>query len=86
MKYIIYGINRVAWDFMYIFNELDILYLTDDFTFSKDLLETEYRMETLDTALSDTSYDQIIICDFDKKQKGRDASGERSALWERLCI
>ena len=32
MKYIIYGVNRVAKDFLYIFKDLDILYLTDDVT------------------------------------------------------
>lgn len=30
MKYIIYGINRTAKDFTYIFDDLEILYLIDD--------------------------------------------------------
>ncbi len=30
MKYIIYGINRVAKDFLYIFEDLEIFCLTED--------------------------------------------------------
>lgn len=67
MNYIIYGINRVTRDFIYMFNNLDIKYLTDNevFTTSQwgfDVLELQY-------ALKDNSYDKIIICDFEKKNK-----------------
>lgn len=67
MKYIIYGINRIAKDFLYMFEKLNILYLTDD------TVETDnafgYKVQDLDATLNDSSYDQIILCDFDKKQK-----------------
>lgn len=67
MNYIIYGINRVSKDFTYIFNNLEILYLTDDFIKTKDIWG--YNVKSLEEALEDTAYDQIILCDFDKKQK-----------------
>lgn len=67
MKYIIYGANRVTKDFIYIFDELDILYITDD----APSLETlnGYQVKKLEEALEDNSYDQIILCDFEKKEK-----------------
>lgn len=67
MKYIIYGVNRVAKDFMYIFDNLDILYLTDDTGGQEDLCGC--HVEKLENALMDTSYDKIIVCDFDKGYK-----------------
>lgn len=67
MNYIIYGANRVAKDFLYTFNELEIQYITDDGYTSKEFLG--YEVKTLDEALSDKSYDKIILCDFDKSQK-----------------
>ncbi len=69
MKYIIYGINRTAKDFMYIFNELDILYLTDDDVEPGRIVWEKYSVRRLEDALKDTSYDRIIICDFDKAEK-----------------
>lgn len=68
MKYIIYGINRIAKDFMYIFDNLDIQYLVDDMEIL-EFDETRYRIERLEEALRDASYDQIIICDYDKREK-----------------
>ena len=67
MNYIIYGINRVARDFIYIFNDLSINYLTDNEVFASskwgiDVYELQY-------ALKDNSYDKIIVCDFEKKDK-----------------
>lgn len=53
MKYILYGDNRVAKDFRYIFEHLDILGTTDD----------------VESIMADSCHDQVIICDFDKKQK-----------------
>ena len=67
MKYIIYGVNRVAKDFLYIFKDLDILYLTDDVTERGNFCG--YPIQGLEEALMDTSYAQIILCGFDKKQK-----------------
>ena len=67
MKYIIYGVNRVAKDFLYIFEDLEILYFTEDVIEIKELWS--YPVRSLKEALNDTSYDQIILCDFDKRQK-----------------
>ncbi|MCI8466528.1 MAG: hypothetical protein HFI63_11870 [Lachnospiraceae bacterium] len=67
MKYVIYGANRVAKDFMYIFDELNILYLIDERCTSETWCG--YPLVKLEEALHDHQYDQIIICDFDKKQK-----------------
>lgn len=67
MNYIIYGANRVAKDFLYIFDKLKIMYVTDDGHSAEEFLG--YEVKTLDEALSDKSYDKIILCDFDKTQK-----------------
>lgn len=67
MKYIIYGMNRVAKDFLYIFDDLEILYITDDAVHSDKFCG--YDTKSLDETLSDKSYDMIIICDFDKSDK-----------------
>ena len=69
MKYIIYGINRMAKDFMYIFEELDILYLTDDDVQSGTFIWGGHPVRSMKDALTDTSYDRIIICDFEKTEK-----------------
>lgn len=53
MDYILYGNNRIAKDFRYLFNDLNIISVSDD----------------IESILSDYRYDQIIICDFDKSQK-----------------
>lgn len=53
MDYILYGNNRIAKDFRYLFNDLNIISVSDD----------------TESILSDYRYDQIIICDFDKSQK-----------------
>lgn len=67
MKYIIYGINRVAKDFIYIFENLNILYLTDDTVETNAVFG--HKVRSLDEALRDASYDRIILCDFDKSNK-----------------
>lgn len=67
MNYILYGANRVAKDFLYIFNELEIQYITDDRYPSKEF--QGYQVKALEEALSHKSYDRIILCDFDKSQK-----------------
>ncbi len=53
MDYILYGDNRIAKDFRYLFDDLNIISVSDD----------------IESILSDYCYDQIIICDFDKSQK-----------------
>ena len=67
MDYILYGANRVAKDFLYIFNELEIQYITDDGYPSKEF--QGYEVRALEEALSHKSYDRIILCDFDKTAK-----------------
>lgn len=67
MKYIIYGVNRVAKDFLYIFSHLDILYLMDETAALNRLWG--YEIKGMEEALQDRSYDRIILCDFEKKQK-----------------
>lgn len=67
MKYIIYGVNRVTKDFLYIFDYLSILYLTDDIVTLDNLCG--YKIKKLEDALQDSSYDQIILCGFEKKRK-----------------
>lgn len=67
MKYIIYGINRVAKDFLYIFEDLEILCLTEDAAETKEIWG--YPVQSLEEALGNTSYDQIILCGFDNAQK-----------------
>ena len=69
MKYIIYGINRTAKDFTYIFDDLEILYLIDDNVEPGKVLWGKYPVQCMEAALADTSYDQIIICDFEKTEK-----------------
>ena len=67
MKYIIYGINRVAKDFLYIFEDLEILCLTEDAAETKEIWG--YPVQSIEEALENTSYDQIILCGFDNAQK-----------------
>lgn len=67
MNYILYGANRVAKDFLYIFNDLEIQYITDDGYPSKEFLG--YQVKDLEEALSHKAYDRIILCDFDKTAK-----------------
>ena len=64
MRYIIYGINRAAKDFTYIFDDLEILYLTDDNVEPDSVLWGKYSVRCVEDALADSAYDQIIICGF----------------------
>ena len=50
MNYILYGANRVAKDFLYIFNGLEIQYITDEGYPSKEFLG--YEVKALEEALS----------------------------------
>jgi MoaA/NifB/PqqE/SkfB family radical SAM enzyme len=67
MKYIIYGINRVAKDFLYIFEDLEIFCLTEDAAETKEIWG--YPVQSIEEALENTSYNQIILCGFDNAQK-----------------
>lgn len=67
MKYIIYGTNRVAKDFLYIFDGLEILYFVGQKAEYQNFMD--YTVHDLAYALNDKEYDRIIICDFDKKEK-----------------
>ena len=55
MKYIVYGTNRVAKDFIYIFDKLNILYLVSDGTVNT--VSDQYTVHNLQYALADTSYE-----------------------------
>lgn len=68
MKYIVYGVNRVTKDFLYIFDRLEILYVTDDAD-TTEKVWNGYPVKNIEDALKDDIYDQIILCDFDKRQK-----------------
>lgn len=67
MKYIIYGVNRVAKDFIYIFDKLEILYFIEN----NDKLKFfgGYEVKTLEESLFDIKENKVIICDFDKTLK-----------------
>lgn len=67
MNYIIYGINRVARDFLYIFDNLSIKYLTDNEISSHT--QWGFDVYELQHALKDNCYDKIIVCDFEKGEK-----------------
>lgn len=67
MDYIIYGANRVAKDFMYIFDKLKIMYVAEDGYSSGEF--QGYEVKALKEAFLDKSYDKIILCDFDKSLK-----------------
>lgn len=67
MKYIIYGLNRVAKDFMYIFEQLNINYVCDDIVDNE--LFMNYQVHTFDYAIKNKDFDQIIVCDFEKEKK-----------------
>ncbi len=69
MRYIIYGANRVAKDFIYMFDNLEI----------EGVVDPDYGKKTFagypvfcEEVLSGKDPDsRIIVCDFDKKQKER---------------
>ena len=65
-KYVIYGMNRIAKDFMYIFDKLEIAYFVDDITDCRQFLgKMVYPVEHV----IGRDFDAIIICDFDKTMK-----------------
>lgn len=79
MNYIIYGINRQAKDFLYVFNDLEVLCLTDDVADSnvreEKIIWGKYLVRNLADALAfffcDRASCRIIICGIDKTAKIR---------------
>lgn len=69
MKYIIYGANRVAKDFLYLFDKLDILYIADDTAWDETFCG--YEVRNIADAAADPSCDRIIVCDFEKTSRDR---------------
>ncbi len=67
MKYAIYGVNRVAKDFIYFFDKIEITCFFDDI-WDKDYFENRcvYSVEEINSI---EGFDKIIICDFDKSAK-----------------
>lgn len=71
MKYGIYGINRITKDFLYIFNDLNVLYIFEDEDSLFEKFEDKPVMNAGDIpgCLSNGKIDRVIICDFDKKKR-----------------
>lgn len=68
MRYAIYGVNRVAKDFMYIFESINIVCFFEDESVEKSWIDIPvYRTSNIQDM--NKLYDQIIICDFEKKTK-----------------
>ena len=67
MKYILYGANRVAKDFLYMFEDLQIVYFIDDEYEGRMFLGYPVaRPAELNKRMTE---EQIILCDFDKTKK-----------------
>lgn len=72
MRYAIYGVNRVSKDFLYVFDELNVVMLFDDEikeTTFRGRKEVVYGIE--DYAEKKDKIDRVIICDFYKELKKR---------------
>lgn len=68
MRYAIYGVNKVAKDFMYIFDNIEVVcFLRDDGEAGEWMHLPIYRIE--DIGKANELYDRIIVCDFDKTEK-----------------
>lgn len=68
MKYAIYGINRVARDFLYIFDWLDVVCFLEEKPQNKTFCGRE--VYDIDTKLGiGEIYDQIIVCEKNKTKK-----------------
>lgn len=67
MKYILYGANRVAKDFLYMFEHLQVAcFIDDEYEDQTFLGYPVVRPEELNKKRAD---EQIILCDFDKAKK-----------------
>lgn len=68
VNYAIYGINRVAKDFCYIFDNLNIVCFFDDEPFDSEFEgKPVYRFENIKQYRN--LFHRLIVCDFDKKDK-----------------
>lgn len=69
MKYAIYGVNRVAKDFLYMFDDLLEIscFFEDEITNSQFMNRRVYQIDRFAEYQND--YQKIILCDFDKKEK-----------------
>lgn len=70
MKYVIYGINRVARDFLFMFPKIDIVGFTDD-SCNRDIYKGKRVIAFDDVFSGEKNYDQIIICGLDKDDKAK---------------
>lgn len=69
MKYAIYGWNRVAKDFRYMFPELDILCYVEDEIDHLENIDNAPLYSLEEFRQSGITVDSVIICDFDKTEK-----------------
>lgn len=67
MNYAIYGVNRVAKDFMYIFDKMKIKCFFEESTGTEFLGRKVYSIDELYEHASE--WDKLIICGFDKELK-----------------
>ncbi|SEA10670.1 Radical SAM superfamily enzyme, MoaA/NifB/PqqE/SkfB family [Pseudobutyrivibrio sp. ACV-2] len=68
MKYAIYGVNRVSKDFLYIFDNLEIVcFFDDEYVESRFLGAPVYSSK--DIIPHKGEFNKLIVCDFDKKDK-----------------
>lgn len=67
MRYVIYGANRVAKDFLYMFDQIEPLCFAEDEVQDRSFLG--YEVKPLEDVLQERAYDQIIICDFAKEER-----------------
>lgn len=76
VKYVIYGINRVAKDFLYIFDNINVICIADDCLTVDEF--SGYKVKKIDDLLTEErKFEKIIICDFEKgyKRKKLEAFG-----------
>lgn len=66
MQHTIYGANRVAKDFLYMFDDLEIAAVIDDDCEEPTFLSYPVRKSA---SLAESVEGQIILCDFDKRKK-----------------
>lgn len=72
MEYFIYGMNRVAKDFLYIFDDLPVVSVTDNDISSGQFCGYEVKsLEETIAEIKGENQKKIIICDFEKAEKER---------------
>lgn len=67
MRYAIYGVNRVAKDFLYVFDKLDVVCFFDESGGMEFMGRQVYSIK--DFHERRTEWDKLILCDFDKEAK-----------------